>query len=74
MLGKEALVVLANLSQLIAPKIKEPFSQVYGWVNVQIIIIAVRLYSHMIHGYCFPSPLRYQELYWDPLSGLGFTQ
>ena len=33
MLGKEALVILTNLSLLMAEKLKEPISHVHGWVN-----------------------------------------
>ena len=65
-LGKEALVVLTNLSQLIATKLEEPFSQVRGWFNGLIEIVITRSYYRIICGACLPSPLRYQELDWDP--------
>ena len=35
-LGKEAQVVLATLSRLVAAKMEEPISHVKGWVNSQI--------------------------------------
>ena len=31
-------------------KIKEPFSNVHGWFNIQIKIVVARLYSRMIYG------------------------
>ena len=74
MLGKEALVILTNLSQLIATKIEEPLSQVRGWVNVRIAITVARLYSHMIRSACLTSTIQYQELEWDPGPGLVLVQ
>ena len=41
-LGKEALVVLANLSQLIAAKLEEPIPHMRGWFNDQIETVVVR--------------------------------
>ena len=38
MLGKEALVVLANLSQLMESKMDDPISHVHGWINDWITI------------------------------------
>ena len=55
--GKEDLVVLINLSRLIAIKIKELLSHVDGWVNVRITIAAPRSYWRMICKYFLPSPL-----------------
>ena len=37
-LGKEALVVLANLSQLMESKMDDPISHVHGWINDWITI------------------------------------
>ena len=48
MLGKEALVVLTNLSRLIATNLEEPLSQVRGWVNGRIAIAVVRSHYRMI--------------------------
>ena len=45
MLGKEALAVLTNLSQLMAEKLKEPISHIRGWVNVCIKIAVASSYS-----------------------------
>ena len=70
MLGREALVVLANLSRLMATKIDEPILYVQSWVNRRIVIAVTRLYSRMICWDKLPSPLRDQELDWDPASGL----
>ena len=50
MLGKEALVVLANLSRLVAAKMEEPISHVHGWVIGRIAIAVARSYSLMIRG------------------------
>ena len=44
MSGKEAQVVLDNLSQLMAGKMEEPIYHVKGWVNVRISIAVARLY------------------------------
>ena len=41
-LGKEALVVLANLSQLMAAKMDEPILHVCVWINVWITIAVAR--------------------------------
>ena len=74
MLGKEALVVLMNLSRTIVTKLEEPLSQVHSWVNVWIAIAIARSYSRMIRIYCLPSPLWDQEPDWDLGSGLGLVQ
>ena len=74
MLGKEALVVLTDLSRLIATKLEEPLSQVRGWVNGQFKIVVVRSHSRMIRGARLPSPLRDREPDCDPGSGLGLAQ
>ena len=42
-MGKELLVVLATLIQLMAAKIDEPILHVKGWVNGQIEIMVARL-------------------------------
>ena len=61
-LGKEALFVITNLSQLVVEKMDEPISQVRGWINDQIAIAIARLYSRIICGACLPSPLRDRNL------------
>ena len=38
MLGREALVELANLIRLMAENMDEPTSQMQGWINGQIAI------------------------------------
>ena len=65
MLGKEALVVLANLSRLIAAKLEEPISNVWGWVNGRITITVVRSYYFMICGDPLPSTLKYRDQDWE---------
>ena len=74
MLGREALVVLANLSRLIAVKMNEPLSHVRGWINGRIAIAVARSYSLMIREARLLSPLRDREPEWDPASGLGLAQ
>ena len=74
MLGKEALVVLVKLSQIMAAKIEEPITHVRGWDNGCTTITVARLYSRMIRGALLASPLRDQEPDWDPGSGLGLVQ
>ena len=41
-LGREALLVLANLGRLVAAKMYEPISHVQGWINGQIVIAVAR--------------------------------
>ena len=48
MLGREALVILENLSQLMAAKMDEPISHVQVWINGQFEIAVARSYSRMI--------------------------
>ena len=60
MLRKEAIVILANLSQLMAKKPKEPLSSGCGWVNIWIVIVVAMSYYHIICGDFIPSPLRDQ--------------
>ena len=42
MLGREALVALDNLSQLMAAKMDEPILHVRGYINGQILIAVTR--------------------------------
>ena len=42
MLGREALVALENLSQLMAAKMDEPILHVRGYINGQILIAVTR--------------------------------
>ena len=73
MLGREALVVLANLSQLIADRMDEPILHVQVWINSQFTIMVVILYSCIIRGARLIIPPRYQDPDWDPESGLGLA-
>ena len=70
MLSREALVVLANLSQLIADKMDEPILHVQVWINGRFTFMVVRLYSCMIRVARLVSPLRDQDPDWHPASGL----
>ena len=74
MLGKEDLVILSNLSRLMAEKLEKPISHVRGWVNAQIKITAANLYYRMIRGARLPINLRYWETDWYLGSGLGLVQ
>ena len=74
MLGREALVVLTNLIQLMAAKMDEPISHVHGWINGRIPILVARSYSQMIRGDRLPSPLRDREPDWEPSQGLRLAQ
>ena len=60
-LGKEALVVLANLSRVMAEKMDELISHVWGWINGRLPITVERSYYRMIRGSRLPSPLRDRE-------------
>ena len=55
-------------------KLKEPISQVRGWVNGRIAIVVACLYSRMISVDCLPSPIQYQDPDWDSGSGIGLAQ
>ena len=61
MLGKEALVVLMNLSQLMTEKMDEPILHVQIWINGQVAIAVSRLYSCMIRGARLLSDMRDQD-------------
>ena len=56
-LGKEALVVLPNVSRLMAEKLEKPISHVCGCVNGRIAITVAAFYSHMIIGARLPNSL-----------------
>ena len=58
MLGREALVVLSQLSRFTTDKREETLSQVWGWVNGRISIAVVGSYSRMMRGARLSSPLR----------------
>ena len=66
MLGRETLVVLTTLSQLIAAKMDDPILHMQGWVNGGITIEVARVYSQIIHGDRLPSPLQDRDPDWDP--------
>ena len=51
LLGKEAHIVLANLSQLMAEKMEEPILHMCSWFNGLIVIAVAQSYSLMIRGY-----------------------
>ena len=48
MLGKEALVIVGNLSQLMADKMDESISHMFDWINGQIKIVVASSYSLII--------------------------
>ena len=66
MLGRESLVELLKLSQVMAAKRAEPLSQVWGWVNSRTTIAVARSYSQMIRGAQLPSPLWKRDQDWYP--------
>ena len=74
MLGKEALVVLQNLSILMSAKLEERILHVRGWVNSQIVIVVLRYYYRMIYRACIPSLLWDRDPDWELGSGLGLAQ
>ena len=73
-LGREALVVLANLNQLMAEKNDEPILHVWGCINSRITIEVTISYSLMIHVAWLPIPLQDWEPDWGLASGLGLEQ
>ena len=48
MIGKEDLVVLVNLSRLVAAKMDEPILHVRDWINGRIAVAVVMSYSQTI--------------------------
>ena len=72
-LDRKALVVLANLSQLVAAKMDKPISHVQGWMNGWIAIAVARSYFWIIHRDRLPSLLWEQETDWDLASGIGLA-
>ena len=73
MLGRESLVMLSQLSQVMAEKRKEPLLQVQGWLNGRVTNAVARSYSQMTRGDWLPSPLRERDPDWDPESGIGLA-
>ena len=61
MLGREALVVLLQLSRVLLEKREKLPFQLQGWVNGKIILAVARTYSQIIRGAWLPSPLWDQE-------------
>ena len=66
MLGMEALVVISQLSPVMAEKMEEPILQVRGWVNGKIVIAVAMSYSQIIRRAGLSSLLQEQEPDWDP--------
>ena len=73
MLGREALVVLTNLIQLVTEKMYDPILNVRGWINRRIPIAVTRSYSRMIRISWLSSPLRDRYTDWGLESGLGLA-
>ena len=63
---REALFVLAQLSQTMEAKRDETILQVRGWINGQTEIAFPKSYSCMIHIDQLLSPLWERDPYWDP--------
>ena len=73
-LGREAPVILANLSRLVAAKMDESILHVSRWINGWFTISASRSYSQIIHRARLPSTLQERETDWDMELGLGLAQ
>ena len=58
------MVVINDMIWLMSVKMEEPILHVYGWVNVNILVVVAILYSHMIHGSHIPSLLQYRDPDW----------
>ena len=74
MIGKEALVVPANLSQLMEARLEEPILHVLCLVNGQIAIAFMRLYSSMILVDCLPSLPWDKNPDWELILGLRLAE
>ena len=48
MIGRETLVIIPNLSRLMAAKMDEFIFHVRGWINGRISIVVAKSYLHMI--------------------------
>ena len=68
-LGMEALVVLANLSQVMAAKMEKHILHTQSCINGRFATAVARYCAQMIRRYQLPSPLQDRELDWDPTSG-----
>ena len=55
-MGKEALIVLATLSQLMAAKMDKPIFHVKGWVSARTAIAVARSYSRLLRIARSPNP------------------
>ena len=74
MLGREALVILANLSQIVASKMDEPIFHMQGFINDIISIAVARSFSQIIFGYRILIPLWDRDPGWDQAPGLRLAQ
>ena len=61
MLGREALIMISQLSRVMAEKREGNLSKLGRWVNRHIAIAVERSYSQIIRGAWLPSPLWDQE-------------
>ena len=73
MIGRETLVVLVNMSQLISEKLEEHISNVQVWIKRNIAIVAVIYYSNVIRRDQLTSTLWEWEPDWDPELCLGLV-
>ena len=64
MMGKEALVVITKLSQLMVAKMDKPILHIKGWNNERIEIAVIWFYSQAIRGAQAPSPFQTQDINW----------
>ena len=70
MLGSETLVILENMSRIMAEKMDKPILHLRAWVNGQIEIAVATSYPKMISGAELPSPIQEKEPDFDLVLGL----
>ena len=74
MLEKEALIVLENLSRIMAAKMEEPIFHVRGSIKGWIVIVVMISYSRIICGARLPSPLQDSDPDWGLSLSLSMAQ
>ena len=74
MLGKEAQVLLKQLSQIMVEKMEEPVSHMRGWIDRKVVIAVTRFYSHILCYASLPITLWCRKPKLDSGSGLLLAQ
>ena len=73
MLGRKSLVILSNLSGLMAEKMDEPTLHMQGLIISYIAIAVAKSYSRVICEVLITSPLQDRDQEWHMEWGLGLS-